>query len=79
MSAQPAVIYERGNGWPGVGDYLLDEEGTPYRVVSLDGSIETGNPGDSNWIRATVEKADWDACAEDDEFPASLCLDVERP
>jgi len=62
----PAVIHERGNGLPDVGDYVSCD-GDLYRVTGLIGQIQTGAAGEGNWIRATVEPADWDDLGDDDE------------
>jgi hypothetical protein len=68
--AVQAVIEERGNGFPGVGDYVPGDDGNLHRVVSVDGPIQTGRGvGRGNWILAQVELADWDDCDEGEEFP----------
>ena len=75
MTHTKATIEERGNGFPSVGDYVPDSEGGIYKVVAFEDRIQTGTaPGASNWVRATVEPADWSDCAEGDEFPASVNL-----
>lgn len=67
-----ATIYERGNGFPDVGDYVPGSDGNLYKVVKL-GRIETGrSPGASNWMLAKVELAEWSDCEDEEEFPA-LC------
>jgi hypothetical protein len=71
MSA--ATIYERGNGFPKAGDYVLSYDGNIYRVVRMGTRIETGSPGVSNHIPdCEVELADWDDCADGDEFLAAV-------
>ena len=71
-----ATIEERGNGLPDAGDYVPGDDGQLYRVVSTDGSVQTGRaPGRPNWIRATVAPADWSDCEEDAEFPAMVVAD----
>lgn len=66
-----ATIRERGNGLPTAGDYVPGN-GELYRVVRVVGQIHTGQAGEGNWVRAEVELADWDDCAEEDEFRASV-------
>jgi hypothetical protein len=66
-----ATIEERGNGFPPVGSYVPGDDGNLYRVVSFHGPIQTGRgAGAANWVRATVEPADWEDCPEGEEFPA---------
>lgn len=77
MSYEICTINECGNGLPDVGDYVPGNDGNLYRVVSLDSRIQTGRPGQGNWIRATVELADWDDCDEGDESDAQAVLDGE--
>jgi hypothetical protein len=70
-----ATISERGNGFPGKGDYVPGDDGSLYLVVSTNGRIQTGNrSGASNYIHATVELADWSDCEEGEEFPAMVVL-----
>ena len=56
-----ATIYEKGNGFPSVGEYVSGDDGEPYRVISLGvGYIQTGSPGVGNRIEGCeVELADW--------------------
>jgi len=69
-----ATIEERGNGFPTAGDYVPGD-GQLYRVVSIDTRIETGSAaGCANWVRATVEEAEWDDCPEGEEYPASVIV-----
>lgn len=66
------TIEERGNGFPGGGDYVPGE-GQLWLIVSIDSAIQTGRaPGASSWIRATAEPADWEDCAEGDEGPGAV-------
>ena len=76
--ASEATIQERGNGFPGVGDYVPGDDGGLYVVVTLDGPIHTGatGGGEGNYIHATVEPADWADCDEDAEFPALAVIDA---
>ena len=67
-----ACIIECGNGFPSVGDYVPGAC-CLYLVTALHGPIQTGrNPGEGNWILATVAEADWCDCAEKNEFPARV-------
>lgn len=68
------TIEERGNGFPDVGAYVQDLNGQLYQVGSYIGPIHTGQPGEPNYIHATVTPAEWDDCDEDDEFPARVVL-----
>jgi hypothetical protein len=73
-----ATIVELGNGLPTAGDYVPSSDGNLYRVVSIDGQIQTGrSAGAGNWVLATVELADWGDCDEEDEFPASVRVEAE--
>lgn len=75
MTNANATITERGNGLPDPGDYVPGDDGELYVVVSLDGQIQTGGASEGNWVRATLELADWHDIAEDDDvFPASATL-----
>lgn len=70
-----ATIYERGNGFPDVGDYVIGgDDGTEiFRVVALGSGIDTRSAwGNSIW--ADVEPASWDDCAEGDEFSCRVEL-----
>lgn len=75
-----AKIYERGNGWPVAGCYVQDREGSLYRVTGESfGPIQTGQPGEGNWLLCEVEEADWSDLGEGEEpFPA-LCVPEENP
>lgn len=65
-----AKIIEHGNGFPDVGDYVSDGDQL-YRVLSTGTTIHTtGMRG--NWVTAQVEEADWDDCAERDQFTATV-------
>ncbi len=72
-----ARITERGNGLVDVGDYVPGNDGELYRVLALSGAIQTGGPGGGNWIRATVELADWSDCAEGEESTCLATVDAE--
>lgn len=63
-----ATIHERGNGLPTADFYVPGNDGELYRIVSIDGRS-------ANYVRATVELADWSDCAEEDVFPASAVID----
>jgi len=70
-----ATIAESGNGWPSVGEYVVGDDGEPYRVLDYpDGNIYTGQrPGQSNWLYARVELADWtDLCDDEVECSAKI-------
>jgi len=70
--AQMVTIQERGNGFPDAGSYVPGDDGSLYRVVSIEGRIHTANNGAANWIRSSVEQVEWDDCDEADEFPAMV-------
>jgi hypothetical protein len=74
----PCTISERGNGLPSVGDYVPGDDGSLWRVASIVDRIHTGQPGEANYIHATVELASWDDCEEGDEFPALAVLPSEH-
>lgn len=65
-----------GNGLPDVGDYVRGDDGELYRVTSFTGSVETSTraSGGGDWVRATVEPADWEDCPEAEEHPARAVL-----
>lgn len=75
----PATIYERGNGLPDVGDYVAGDDGEVYRVVSLDGRIQTAQTGSGrgNSISAIVALADWADVDDDTEPTCSAVLSGE--
>ena len=58
-------IEERGNGFANAGRYVT-YDGTPYRIVSYIGIIQTGGAGAGNWCLAEVEEIDWDDADEDE-------------
>lgn len=69
MSAVEATIEERGNGLPTAGYYVPGDDGNLYLVARIISPIETAQ-GRANWVRAELIAADWEDCAEEDEFPA---------
>lgn len=70
-----ATIYERGNGFPDVGDYVPGDDGNLYLVTAMGPRILTGGPGVSNHIPyCEVDLADWSDCEEGDEFSAQAVL-----
>lgn len=64
-------IYEQGNGFPRVGDFVASSDQL-YCIVSIDSPIHTDAGAKGNYIYATVASADWFACAEGDEFAARV-------
>lgn len=73
----PAVITERGNGFPEVGDYVPGDDGEIYEVVELTDRIQTGSrPGEGNWVRARVRLADWSDCEDGAEHSALCSVEV---
>jgi hypothetical protein len=70
-----AIIKERGNGFPDVGDYVAGAEGEVYSVTEFRGPIQTSGGG--NWIRAVVELADWSDVTDDNEPICGCTLDDE--
>jgi len=48
------TVHECGNGLPGVGDVLENEDGC-FRIVSVLGDIQTPGFGRANYVRAIVE------------------------
>ena len=71
-----AIITERGNGFPGIGDYVAGDDGEVYRVVRChSGRISTGQSGSGNSIRAEVELADWDDI--DDEAEGDMTCSAQ--
>lgn len=74
-----AIIREHGNGLPDVGDFVAGNDGEVYRVLSIDGPIQTGrSPGAGHWVRATVALADWDDVTDDTEPTCTAVLDDEE-
>jgi hypothetical protein len=63
-----AIIFEAGNGFPGVGDVVEGEGGELWRVVATNGVIHTDRPTKGNYIFAQVV----DDGDEDDIFPAEI-------
>lgn len=62
-----ATIHERGNGFPGAGDYVPGDDGELYQIVSTSGRISTHGCGAANTIEAEVELADWDDVKDTDD------------
>lgn len=73
-----AKISERGNGLPGVGDYVPGNDGELYIVESIDSPIHTGGPGSGNYVYATVSLADWSDCEEDAVHSSSAVVDADE-
>lgn len=71
-----ATIQERGNGFASVGDYVSGDDGEVYTVESIDGPIHTGQPGEPNYVHATVALADW-YDVDDDNEPVCTAV-IER-
>lgn len=67
-----AVITERGNGLPDVGDFVAGDDGEVYVVSSLQGPIHTGGPGGGDYIHARVKLADWSDVTDANE-PTCSC------
>lgn len=62
------TIEERGNGFPGIGDYVAGDDGQMYLITGMASHIHTGQAsGCSNYVYATVEMADWDDVDENFE------------
>ncbi len=68
-----ARVYEAGNGFPEVGDYLTGRDGMPYQLVSIAGRVSTNGAGVGNSIEVEVELADWDDF-EGEPYEAQLRL-----
>lgn len=67
MTTYKATIEERGNGFAGVGEYVVATDGAVYRIVSTHGPIHTAGCGAPNYIHGVVEDADWDDIDDDSE------------
>lgn len=68
------TISERGNGFPGAGDYVPGDDGELYLILRMGRNILTGQAryGVANSVPGCeVVLADWDDCDEDEIFPAS--------
>ncbi len=77
--AMQAIVTDRGNGLPDVGDYVPGDDGNLYRIESIRGRIETGrHTGEGNWMRVNVAMVDWDSCEESEEFPAMVSVDDDE-
>lgn len=70
-----AMIYERGNGFAGVGDYVSTADGEVYRVVHTYGPIHTDDSVRGNYIHAVVTDADWSDVDDDTEPYCSAIVD----
>jgi len=68
-----ATIYEAGNGFPAVGEYLQCD-GDLYIITATGSSISTHRAGIGNSIAAEVEPADWDDLEGSEPFNAQLKL-----
>lgn len=71
MTRTLATINERGNGFPGVGEYVACG-GEVYRVAATNGRIHTGEP---NYIYAEIELADWSDVGDDEEPYCDAVID----
>jgi hypothetical protein len=69
-----AFIFEQGNGLPDAGDYCTDSDYL-YRVQSIDSRIHLGDRR-GNYVHAQVERVKWDACTQEDQHTAIVCLDL---
>lgn len=70
-----AIIHERGNGFPQVGEYVTGQDGKPYRIVRLIGPVLTGQrSGLPNRQYAILEGAGWDNITEEAEPYASAVI-----
>jgi hypothetical protein len=69
-----AIIVEQGNGWPEAGAYAPADDGNLYVVIEASTRIQTGAPGQGNWVHAKVAPAEWDDADEADIFPALIIL-----
>lgn len=70
-----STIYERGMGFPNVGDFVADPDDL-YKIVAMGSRIFTGEPGLPNYVYATLEIADWGDIESDDEiFPAYVGIE----
>jgi hypothetical protein len=69
-----AIIHECGNGLPGVGDVLENEDGECFQIVSVLGDIQTPGFGRANYVRAIVEGVRQVDPSE--VFPARLVLGI---
>lgn len=73
-STLAVTISDSGNGFPAPGAYV-EGDGTLYEVVSCSTHIQTA-AGRPNWIAAVVREADYEDCAADDVFAASIYTEV---
>jgi hypothetical protein len=78
MTDYNARIEEQGNGFPGVGDYC-EGEGQLWRVLEMASRIQTGDAmrGDSNYVYACVEEADYADCRDSDVHTARVVTDTQ--
>lgn len=63
-----ANIFEQGNGFPYVGEYVAGD-GQLYRVLTIGTRIHTGDRR-GNYVTVQVEEVDWSDCEESDEHSA---------
>lgn len=73
-----ATIEERGNGLPDVDSYVPGDDGNLYRITALDTTIHTGSGGGGDWIRASVELADWASCPEDEVSSCAAIVGLDE-
>jgi hypothetical protein len=71
-----AIIEERGNDFPSVGNYVPGSDGNLYLVTYVSGHIMT-QQYKSNTMHCEVVQASWDDCTEDDEFSAMIRFEDE--
>lgn len=64
-----AKLFEEGNGFPSVGDYVQDCENL-YKVESLVNCIHTSRPGVGNYMYCTIFPANWEDT--DNIFPVKV-------
>lgn len=62
-----AIIQEAGNGFPGLGEVVENDQGC-FQVVEHIGMIQAPGFGRSNYLHVKVKSADH----QDDIFPARL-------
>jgi len=73
MAEYNATIEEQGNGFPDVGDYC-EGEGQLWHVLEMASRIQTG---DTNYVYARVESADYADCDESDVHTARVVTDTQ--
>lgn len=77
IEVHAAVISEAGNGLPDVGDYVAGDDGYLYRIITAGSIRAASSPGGSDHFDALVQRVDWEACKEEDEFAAHCTLEQE--